>query len=91
MERLGFRIEFIDEEAYEEFRALPKSAQLLLGKAIKERLETNPLLYGKPLRYSYIGHRRLRVSKYRIIYRIEEKKRIVIIVKIDLRKDVYEE
>ena len=39
--------------------------------AIEQRLKTNPDLYGKPLRRSLKGYRKLRVGDYRIIFRIE--------------------
>lgn len=91
MERTTYTIEFIDQEALNQFRALPKSTQKLLGIAIKERLEIDPVSFGKPLRYSLKGHRRLRVSTYRIVYRIHEEKKIVTIVAVDHRKDIYDE
>ena len=47
--------------------------------------------FGKPLRYSLKGHRRLRVSDYRIVYRIEAEKNSVLIIAIKHRKDIYEE
>jgi mRNA-degrading endonuclease RelE of RelBE toxin-antitoxin system len=43
------------------------------GKAIRERLETDPISYGKPLRKNLNGYRRLRVGRYRIIYKIDPK------------------
>ena len=51
---------------------------------------TDPVAFGKPLRYSFKGHRRLRVSDYRIVYRIDSNSKTVIIVAIKHRKDVYE-
>ena len=56
-------------------------------KAIEERLMVDPITFGKPLRYSLKGHRRLRVSDYRVVYRIENKS--VIIIAIKHRKDIY--
>ena len=44
---------------------------------------------GKPLRYSFKGHRRLRVGDYRIIFRVNLTQRIVTIVAIKHRKDIY--
>lgn len=41
-------------------------------RAIEKRLMTHPDLYGKPLRRSLKGYRKLRVGDYRIIFRIEE-------------------
>ncbi len=38
---------------------------------IRSKLTTAPELFGKPLRQSLAGHRVLRVSDYRIVYRIE--------------------
>lgn len=90
MERTRFTIEFIDQEAVDQFKALPNATQKMLGKAIKERLEIDPVSFGKPLRYSLKGHRRLRVSSYRIVYRINDEKKMVTIVAVDHRKDVYE-
>ncbi len=91
MERTRFVIEFIDEDALEQFKALPKAVKQTLGKAMREKLEVDPVSFGKPLRYSLKGHRRLRVGDYRIVYRINEDKRMVIIVPIDHRKDIYEQ
>jgi addiction module RelE/StbE family toxin len=75
----------------EDIPALPKSAKALIRKAIEERLTTDPIHYGKPLRYSYKGHRRLRVSDYRVIYRVDMEARAVFIVAIGHRKDIYDE
>ena len=90
MERTRFVIEFIDQEALDQFKSLPKSIQKTLGIAMKDRIEIDPVSFGKPLRYSLKGHRRLRVGDYRIVYRINETKKIVTIVAVDHRKDVYE-
>ena len=42
------------------------------------------------MQYSPMGLRRLRVSDYRIIFKIEEEVKTVLIVKIGHRKEVYE-
>lgn len=64
-------------------------AKARLKKAIETRLMTDPVRFGKPLRYSLQGHRRLRVGNYRVVYRIEEKHKKVLIVAIKHRRDVY--
>lgn len=51
----------------------------------------DPIGFGKPLRYSLKGHRRLRVSDYRVVYRIEEKTNTVLIIAIKHRRDVYDD
>ena len=42
-----------------------------IKSTIEERLVTRPDTYGKPLRRSLKGYRKLRVGDYRVIYRIE--------------------
>jgi mRNA interferase RelE/StbE len=74
----------------EDIPALPKSAKGLIKKAIEERLMTHPVEYGKPLRFTLKGLRRIRVSMYRIVYEIDEKNKSVKIITIKNRKDVYE-
>ena len=41
--------------------------------AVRAKLTTSPEVFGKPLRQSLAGHRALRVSDYRVVYRIEKK------------------
>lgn len=90
MERARYRIIFAENSVLQDIRQLPKSIQQLIGRALKDRLSIDPLSYGKPLRYSWKGHRSLRVSDYRIIYRVEKDKVLVIIAKVDIRRDIYE-
>lgn len=92
MKTLGnkYQIEYIDLVVKEDIPALPASARRLIKKAIEERLTIDPIGFGKPLRYSLKGHRRLRVSDYRIVYKIETPTNKVIILAIKHRKDVYE-
>lgn len=63
----------------------------MIRKAIEKKLTTDPIAFGKPLRYTLKGFRRLRVGDYRVIYRIVENKVLVIIVDIDHRRVVYED
>ncbi len=91
MEGIRFKVEFLNQEVVDQFKSLPKSAQQMIKTAIEERLEVDPIAFGKPLQYSWKGHRRMRVSSYRIIYRIDKENNIVIIVAADNRKDVYGE
>lgn len=90
MEESRFEVEFIDEEAENQFLCLPKSAKKLIKTAIEERLEVDPIKYGKPLRYNLKGYRRIRVSVYRIVYKVDMDQRLVIISVIDYRRDVYD-
>jgi len=51
---------------------LPHSAQVQIEKAIREKILVSPERFGKPLRKTLKGNRRLRVGDYRIIYRVVE-------------------
>lgn len=86
-----FEIEYLDTVVEEDIPNLPKAAREQIKKAIEYRLTQDPVGLGKPLRYSFVGHRRLRVGDYRIVYRIDNKAKTVIIVAIKHRKDVYQE
>ena len=86
-----YEIRYLKEVISKHIPALSSSAKILIKYAIEERLTADPISFGKPLRYSMKGHRRLRVSDYRIVYRIEPEKKAVIIVAIKHRKDVYKD
>lgn len=74
------------EEFKKEFKKINnKSTRLKIIKQLK-KLEQVPES-GKPLRYNLKGHRTIRVSPFRIIYRIE--KDSIIINCFDHRKDIY--
>lgn len=67
----------------------PKKDLRRIKKAIEEKLTTRPEIFGKPLRFSFKGHRSMRVGEYRVIFRIDKK--TVKIVLIAHRSVVYEE
>jgi len=50
-------------------------------RAVEERLATHPDLYGKPLRRSLKGYRKLRVGDWRVIFKIEREKVMVLAIK----------
>ncbi len=86
---LNYEVRYQDEVVRKHIPSLPKTVRLTIKRAIEERLAVDPAGFGKPLRYSFKGHRRLRVGDYRIVYRIEPKTRTVIVVAIKHRKDIY--
>ncbi len=86
-----FEIEYLDSVVEEDIPALPKAMKERIKRAIETRLTADPVGLGKPLRYSFVGHRRIRVGDYRIVYRIDVQKSIVTIILIKHRKDVYED
>lgn len=84
---INYQIIYQDHVIKSHIPALSTKVKSLIKKAIEERLMVDPITFGKPLRYSLKGHRRLRVSNYRVVYRIENKS--VIIIAIKHRKDIY--
>lgn len=86
-----YSIEYINEVILENIPARSSPNKQIIKKAIEERLTTDPVAFGKPLRYSLKGHRRLRVGNDRIIYRIIEASKVVLIIAIKHPKDLYEE
>lgn len=86
-----YGIVYLKSVVDEDIKSLPKSAKDMIEKASEERLRIDPIGFGKPLRYSLKGHRRLRVADYRIVYRIDINPHKVIIIGIKHRKDIYED
>lgn len=85
----AYQIEFT-KSAKKEFDKLPESAQDKVLEAVK-LLSVNPysdLLQVKKMRGADFLYR-LRVGDYRIIYEVQNKKLIIIIIKIGHRRDVY--
>ena len=84
-----YSVEYL-ESVQKDIIKLSKATKNMLKKAIEKKLMINPIEFGKPLQYSLKGLRRLRVEDYRTIYLINFEKKIVLIVKIGHRKEVYE-
>lgn len=84
-----YPIEYLQSIFKEDLSALSNSAKKQIKKAIEQRLTNDPIGFGKPLRYSLKGQRRLRVGDYRIIYRIEITTHTVLITAVRRRKDIY--
>ena len=82
-----YKIEYLESVVKEDIPKLSKTDKKRIKQTIEERLTQNPVHFGKPLRYSLKGCRRMRVGHYRIIFKLERK--IVLIVKIGHRKEIY--
>jgi mRNA interferase RelE/StbE len=83
-----YTIEYAEVVARVDIPALPKTVRNRIRAAVETKLRTHPDLYGKPLRRSLHGYRKVRVGNYRVVFRIEKKK--VKIFAIRHRKEVYE-
>ncbi len=92
MKTLGskrYQVEYLEKVISDDIPNLTKTIRDQIRRAIEERLMLDPIGFGKPLRYSLKGFRRLRVGDYRIVYRIDGYN--VIITAIKHRKKIYEE
>ena len=82
-----YKIEYLESVIKDDIPKLPKTEKKKIKEAIEKRLIKNPFHFGKPLRYSLKGCRRLRVGSYRIIFKVEANK--ILVVKIGHRKEIY--
>lgn len=86
---MKFEIIYHQEVVKDDIPKLDKTVKKKIRKAIEEKLFEHPDIFGKPLRRSIKGYRKLRVGDYRIIFRIE--KRQVKIFIIQHRSVVYKD
>lgn len=82
-----YNILYQDEVIKKHIPKLSVAVKSIIKSNIESKLISDPISFGKPLRYSLKGHRRLRVGDYRIVYRIDGDD--VIIIAIKHRKDIY--
>ncbi len=73
-----------------DLKSISKDIQYIIRRAIEEKLMTEPLKFGLPLRRNLKGLMKLRVGDYRIIYSIQAQTVTVHVIKIGHRKEVYE-
>lgn len=71
----------------EDISSISTAHKKVIKKAIEEKLETEPEFFGKPLQFSLVGLRSLRVGDYRVIFQLKKKE--VFIVLIAHRSVVY--
>lgn len=86
---MTYRIEYLESAVREDIPALAKMVRTRIRAAIEQKLASHPVEFGKPLRYSLKGARRLRVGDWRVVYTIEPPN-TVLIVKIGHRREIYE-
>ena len=74
----------------EDVAKLDRKTKDRIRKAIEDRLAKDPGAYGKPLKKTLKGYFRLRVGDYRIVYRVLEERKEVLVLAILHRSRVYE-
>jgi len=73
-ERMGLKFEIQYHEAVvsEDIPKLSSEWKDTIKNAIETKLVVRPEVFGKPLRYSLKGYRKLRGGDYRVVFRIEK-------------------
>lgn len=84
-----YRIEYL-EQVRKDLKPISKSDKEKIRSSIESKLSANPIEFGKPLQYSLKGLRRLRVGDYRVIFQIDQSNRIVLVIKIGHRREIYD-
>lgn len=82
-----YEVQYDDSVLRDDVPRLSATLKERVRSAIEEKLMTFPDRFGKPLRRSLKGYRKLRVGDYRIVFRIEG--RTVKIFAIKHRSIVY--
>ena len=82
-----YNVIYSDQVISKDIPKLSIPVRLIIKSAIETKLLSDPVKFGKPLRYSLKGCRSLRVGDYRVIYQIVD--RTINILLIQHRKDCY--
>ena len=83
----SYRIE-VSATAERQIRRLPRGDQLRVVRAI-QALSTDPRPPGCRKLSGYEDVFRVRIGRYRVLYSIEGRRLVIIILKVGDRKDVY--
>ncbi len=84
---MSYTVVFL-REFVKQFRRLPRGVKLRVRRRVME-LSENPYL-GLRLSGALAGYWKDRVGKYRILYKVDEARKIIVLYDVDLRKRIYE-
>jgi mRNA interferase RelE/StbE len=84
---MRYALEFTVSAA-QEFRALDRQMQRRVSAKVAE-LATDPFPPGVQKFHGEEHHWRIRVGDYRVIYRVEKRRVVIVIVRIGHRREVY--
>ncbi len=84
---MPYTVEFT-ASAIREFKALERPLQRRIVTRINQLAE-NPLPPDAKKLHGLRDHYRIRVSEYRVIYRVEGRRLAIVVVKIGHRREVY--
>lgn len=76
-----------------DFKKIDKKDRSVILKTIYKKLSRSHKEYGTPLRYELKGLWKLKISDYRVVYKIENREVKVLVLKVGMRRDeeVYRE
>ena len=77
------------ERAVEDLKDVDKKGAKGLIERVKEYLPQDPISLGKPLHGEFKGIYRYRYGKYRVLYTIDRKEDIIVILRVGKRKEIY--
>ena len=83
-----FEIVYAEEVVKKDIPSLSVKQKELIKQAIENKLRTNPMFFGKPLRYSLKPLRRLRAGDFRVVFMLGDQ--IVKILAIQHRSVIYQ-
>lgn len=69
---MNFIVKYADEVIRGDIPKLSLAIKGRIKSAIEKKLTSEPEKFGKPLRKSLKGYRKLRIGDYRVIFRIED-------------------
>lgn len=84
-----YKIEFL-KTAEKEFYKLPKEIQKRIANKL-ESLRINPYPSDVKALKNGEGRLRVRVGDYRMIYRVENDRLVILIIKVGHRKNIYQD
>jgi mRNA interferase RelE/StbE len=85
-----WEIHYEDQVVKQDIPQLSDDIRHRIRTTIENKLMTDPLHFGKPLRYSLSGQRSLRIGDYRVLYYIDHEQHRVLVTAIGHRRDIYE-
>ena len=79
------------EKAIEDLKGVDKKSAKRLIERVKTYLPQDPISLGKPLKGIFKGLYRYRFGDYRVIYSIDRKEGVILILRVGKRKELYDE
>ena len=79
------------EEAINDLKNIDRQTRKKIIARVKDYLSKDPISLGKPLQGIFKGLYRYRYGSYRIIYAIDRRPVVILILRIGDRKDVYDD